>query len=299
MMAQPSITAPRAELDFYPPIQRSMLVFMALHPGGSDFYDCAFVCKPSNPAAMAGAWSLAKRKLIEHGSMERRAAGGWGLSEAFAQSDQIELLKATREGRAVIENLDKQRKGIPLMDEQISGSLYPHNATMRAELPKGDAGIEATIESMRAIVIHATGSPIMQSIAARLSARADRKDRLGQVRQVRDWARRVLLFKPDGFGQETLRIPEQLIADIAEAGKTSADCDDSAMLIASLLSILGLRTAFVIISTRPGGPFVHVFAAIVTPQDGLVAIDAQEGFAVGTHPPYAERRVFPIAPKRP
>lgn len=131
-------------------------------------------------------------------------------------------------------------------------------------------------------------------LAAKLAASAGQFDRPAQVRALYDWLVRSIVFKKDTFPTEHLRHPEQLIAEVAQDGRTAADCDDLAMLAAAVLRSLGFRAVFIVAARTDLGPWEHVLPGYI---DGgtLVPVDAQQRAPIGALPPVVRRiRVFPV-----
>lgn len=62
----------------------------------------------------------------------------------------------------------------------------------------------------------------------------------------------------DEFG-ETLISPLRMLREIKRFGRTSGDCDDVAMLAASLFAVMGFGVRFKAIGQTPRGWYSHVF----------------------------------------
>lgn len=96
-------------------------------------------------------------------------------------------------------------------------------------------------------------------------------------RAVYDYVRRAVDFRPDPPGLEILRGPDVLIEEFETFGRAEGDCDESAVLVASLLKALGQDAALILVTTAPTKPLHHVYAAAwvgerwftVDPQEGI------------------------------
>jgi transglutaminase-like putative cysteine protease len=95
--------------------------------------------------------------------------------------------------------------------------------------------------------------PIRQLAFAIIDHVRGHKNFGAQVRAIHSWVQTNIQYVRDVRGVETLATPTKTL----EFGK--GDCDDQAVLIASLLESIGHPTRFVAIRLQPFGPFVHVF----------------------------------------
>jgi hypothetical protein len=163
---------------------------------------------------------------------------------------------------------------------QLRAPQDQHGATLRLPVGAGDDQIANTIAAMRAIVHHATGDPIVLRAGQAIAASVRNRDGIGALVAVDEFLRKTINFKPDTFGDEVLRTPMQLLTEIRDApnGKTAADCDDVAMLGASLVNVLGRKAAFVTCSRAPGMSPCHVHYAVVVGNTvpHLIPFDPQE-----------------------
>lgn len=94
----------------------------------------------------------------------------------------------------------------------------------------------------------------------------------------RDFARAVDSFirlqmmivdEPD----ELLHAPEFLLRQIESQGRTFGDCDDAAMVVASLMTGIGIPVRFKAVNPSGDGSFSHVFAEWYDAGAGWVALD--------------------------
>lgn len=159
-------------------------------------------------------------------------------------------------------------------------------------LPGGDDAVIRTLEAMRELVAHELPNPLVQSLAAQVG------------RPGRTYANAIALFKlmrervrfnRDPARLEWLQRPSRLAAEIMVRGQAVGDCDDRAMLAASLALALGMRPAFVVIGTRADGPYEHVYYALWM---GEVArwqpFDPQEVAEPFREAPHERKLVYPL-----
>lgn len=176
-------------------------------------------------------------------------------------------------------------------------------------LPPGDAGTDCTIAAMKAVADHAAAtSARVKLLAQHLLTKAPAYAHWQGV-LLYDWLRANLTFSRDPAAIESVRSPDQLLAQIGRDGVARTDCANLATLAAAVGKRLGWRTAFITISRRPRpATMEHVFygrlfaspnqlpfcfGENVRPTD-LVPYDPQEGIEPGKMAsPIARLRVYP------
>ncbi len=154
-------------------------------------------------------------------------------------------------------------------------------------LPPGAAGTRATLDLMRRLVRQYKKSlPIRQlafAIIDRVRGRGH-KNFLAQIRAVHAYVRDNIQFVKDITGVETLATP------IKTLEHRKGDCDDQAVLLASLLESIGHPTRFVAVKTNPLGPYVHVY--VETKADSRwIPVETTERWPAGMGPPKVFRRM--------
>lgn len=159
-----------------------------------------------------------------------------------------------------------------------------HNRTMAVPLSgTADNETDQTVAAMIAYIFDSDRSGLVGRVAAGLAALCDQRDYQCQRRRVYDWMMRSVRFKKDLFGVENVRHPDQLIVEIANAGVTSADCDDVATLGAALVRAMGFPAVITVVARSPQGPFEHVyFGALIGGK--RIPMDPQERVPFGTDP---------------
>ena len=151
-------------------------------------------------------------------------------------------------------------------------------ATLRA-IPSGTAGTRATLDIMRQLVRRYKKSmPIRQLAFSIIDRVRGHKNFAAQVRAIHEYMVNNIQYVKDVNGVETLATPLKTL----EFRK--GDCDDQAVLIATLLESIGHPTRFVAIKMKPLGPFVHVYAETKIGKY-WVPLETTEKWPVGTAPP--------------
>jgi transglutaminase-like putative cysteine protease len=122
--------------------------------------------------------------------------------------------------------------------------------------------------------------PVLDA-AKRIIRSAGGKDRRAQSHAIGSWVRSSLRFVRDPYGVETIHTPLFMLDRIHSVGLFEADCDDYAVLSASLAKAVGLRTKFIILGfVSKGAPWAHVYTIAETPQ-GWVSFDHTFGVPAG------------------
>jgi transglutaminase-like putative cysteine protease len=132
-----------------------------------------------------------------------------------------------------------------------------------AWLPPGTPGSLATLQHMKALVNQGLADPVVIE-RARLVVRGEPpRDYDAHVFAIRLYLKEHVQFVSDPLGQETLATPRYLLDMIARHYVVQGDCDDAAILAATLAKAIGLRARFVILGfNTPGAPFTHVFTIV-------------------------------------
>lgn len=143
-------------------------------------------------------------------------------------------------------------------------------------LPDGRDGVRATLKRMAALVRQGRQSMAVRSMALQLVRQLRQKDYAGEVRAVHEFVRDRVRYVRDVRTVETLHTADHLLQS------RQGDCDDKAILAASLLESIGHRTRLVAV-----GPsrhrFVHVYAQVAHPgQPGKwITLETTEPWPVG------------------
>lgn len=142
-------------------------------------------------------------------------------------------------------------------------------------LPRGDAGVTATIAAMQAAVDwsvygdEASRALLEWALSRALAERPGDAD--GAVYW---WLRRWFRYLADPERVELLRLPSLLLPVVRGGGVARCDCDDRAIVGASLLEVARRRgltqrePVLVTVGRRPralGGRFEHVFYGSIGP----------------------------------
>lgn len=174
-----------------------------------------------------------------------------------------------------------------------TGRPWPYDRVARMELAGGDRGTRQTLDAMAVLVRDAATRPDVRTAAIRVIIRSGQPSPLLMLGRLFRYLETVVEFKADPKGQELIRHPSQLLAEITAAGVALGDCDDRAILGASMLRVVGLPVAFVVIGRDPWADMEHVYIAARV-GGRWIPLDPQELDEPGREVPHARRWLYPI-----
>jgi len=133
------------------------------------------------------------------------------------------------------------------------------------EIPEGPAGTLETLNAMAELVRGSLLDPITRETGLHLLTMWRPGDaRLG-VSRITRWVRQHMAYVNEPI--ETLHGPAWMLATIEAQGRVWGDCDDAAMLTATLGLSCGLAARLVAIRPPNTEDFVHVFSELGTVSD--------------------------------
>lgn len=156
--------------------------------------------------------------------------------------------------------------------------VFNHIEEMRGTvltLSDGPAGIFETLRLMRSIIDRAKLQPKMRARVAQLLTLVPQKDWLEEIGTLFDFAQNRIRYMSDIAGIETIAEPEQTI----QIG--AGDCDDKAVLLATMLEVAGYPTRLIATGYSYPGVFEHVYIAAMLPDGSFLPLDASEPHAPG------------------
>jgi len=155
-------------------------------------------------------------------------------------------------------------------------------------LPSGAKGTRATLRLMQRLVRTAMRDtrqfPILRRVTIQATRRLPQKDKRGELAALFDFVQNRIRYINDPRGIETLQTPLETL----QLG--AGDCDDKAMLLATLAELAGYATRFVAIGNDPER-FSHVYIEVKW-GDGWLPMDATEPHGPGWAPPGAFARMI-------
>ncbi len=94
------------------------------------------------------------------------------------------------------------------------------------------------------------------------------KDYLSEILAIRHAVATRVRYLNDPISTEWVKDPERLVEEIEAHGTTLADCDEIALLIATMLAQVGREVEFVTVGFGLPGSYTHVFVRVKEPKSG-------------------------------
>jgi len=182
----------------------------------------------------------------------------------------------------------------------MAGTAYVDPAVygqvLQIQLERGEAGIDQTAAAMIAMIHSGAASARVQDFARRRGL--DHRSQ-GVAPHLFELLKSHVRFRPDPKGVELLRHPDQLVTEIDAEGVAYGDCDDLAMLGASLCLAVGQDAALIVMAPPGSSVYQHTYFAHVTsmpgyPKGHLTMIDPQECEFLGMERPSSKRKAYPV-----
>lgn len=145
-----------------------------------------------------------------------------------------------------------------------------------AIIADGRKGTQQTLEMMKRFVRMGKRSPNVREAALSLIQSLPSKDWLNEIKVLHQYVRDNVRYTKDILGVETLQTADRTL-DLGQG-----DCDDKAVLLASLLESIGVPTRFKAVGFQPG-ILSHVYVQAKL-GNGWVSAEATENVPLGWEP---------------
>lgn len=109
-------------------------------------------------------------------------------------------------------------------------------------------------------------SMLVRSMLEQIVGRLWPKEYCGEILAVNNWVSEKVIYLNDPLHVELLKDPQRLCEEIQARGHARGDCDDIAVLIATLCLQLGRKARFVVAGFGEQGAYSHVFAQVQEPR---------------------------------
>ncbi len=107
------------------------------------------------------------------------------------------------------------------------------------------------------------------------------KEYCGEILAVNNWVAEKVTYLNDPLHVELLKDPQRLCEEVKFRGHARGDCDDIAVLIATLCLQLGRKSQFVVAGFGARGSYSHVFARVQEPRtEAWIVCDPVAGTGV-------------------
>jgi hypothetical protein len=170
------------------------------------------------------------------------------------------------------------------------------------KLPNGELGNLATVQFLVKLARKRAKHPVVRQLALNIIRHAGTKSMfyLDEARAIAQFVRDKMAYVKDIANVETVHDPLTMIDKITR-GTLAADCDDHAVLLASLLLSIGHRPIFRIVRYKAGSPsYNHIYVVEYTKNKGellnqrLVMDAIMKTKPIGFEVPHVDGRDFPV-----
>lgn len=155
-------------------------------------------------------------------------------------------------------------------------------AHLVSALPSGNAAALRTLKAMRILVRRCKTDLALRELAMQIVRPLAQRDYAAEIRALHAWVRDRIRYVRDIAGVETLHTPRRIV----EQGQ--GDCDDKALLLATLLESIGHKTRFAALGYGATPTHVLVEANI---GNGWIPLETTEPVAAGWYPDGIRSRI--------
>lgn len=124
-------------------------------------------------------------------------------------------------------------------------------------IPDGPAGIAATLQYMQAWARQYSTDPYIRATVRQIFNGVPAKNATAEVSSIQAFVKNTVRYTMDPEGVESLQTP----LDTLEY--KHGDCDDQALLVATLLLAAGYKPRFVVFAFDGPGEFAHVYTEVL------------------------------------
>lgn len=162
-------------------------------------------------------------------------------------------------------------------------SLAPGPPSQLLNIRSGDAGVTDTLRVMANLARQYKTDSLLRQTGARIVQVCPAKDDLCEIAALQSWVRSNIRYTGDVYETETIQTPLYTLQEMY------GDCDDQAVLLATLLLTVGFAAGYCALGVR-GGPFSHVMAVAIVrshneisyiPVETTLECDPKTGIPVG------------------
>lgn len=144
------------------------------------------------------------------------------------------------------------------MVEPIVARFFP--------IPDGREGIAQIVATLNQVKDSYARLPAIRAAALAIVGRVGDNNQAAQVTRLAAFVRAGMQYTKDPLDAEFVQTPDRLLLAIHDRGYASGDCDDSAVLFASLAQSLGIPCTIPAVKAPGSDAFDHVI--VVAQLDG-------------------------------
>lgn len=152
----------------------------------------------------------------------------------------------------------------------------PPTSTRMVTVPDGESGTRAALDAMAAYTTKYKTDWRIRALALDIIKNLPPKDYLGEITLIHRFVRDGIRYARDVRDVETVATPLETL----KSGQ--GDCDDKAVLLATLLESVGFETRFCAVGKVPG-QWCHVLTQALV-NGKWISLEATEPVSPGWHP---------------
>ena len=172
--------------------------------------------------------------------------------------------------------------------------------TKTIELPKDEAAKNRKVaEILKQMALQSRKSRLVRQFTISIIKKRgiSPKDYMGEIRALYEYVRDEVDYRRDATFLDTFVTPDRMVRDIL-FGNGAADCDDKALLLASMLLHIGQVPRFVLTNNVPGGSYNHIYVQVKNPKSGeWIGLETTEPVEMGWEAPTFKRGLINIIDK--
>lgn len=111
-------------------------------------------------------------------------------------------------------------------------------------------------------------SVLVRSVTEEVVGQLWPKDYLGEILAINAWVSEHIVYLNDPLHVEFVKDPQRLCEEVLARGYARGDCDDIAVLIATMGMQVGRDAELVVVGFGEPGQYSHVFARLLDPRSG-------------------------------
>ena len=159
----------------------------------------------------------------------------------------------------------------------------------RLSIPHGEAGTDATVRIMRAMIEDGKRDQVLRQLAEHIlrTYKVPRYQYVAELAALHDWVRRHVRYTKDPHEVEYIQTPNRLLET------RMGDCDDMSVLLGSLAEVIGHPVGIKVVSRDAGQNYHHVYP-VAEVNGREYGLDASVPFPFGFQSPEIKKeKVYP------
>lgn len=162
------------------------------------------------------------------------------------------------------------------------------------QLAGGDEGIYQTADHLVNLIRKYGNDFYVRQWAERILEPVDERDKMGEVRALFRFVKENIRYTRDMIDMEYVQEPGFILEKLERGETVRGDCDDSVVLLLSLLRSVGFMTQ-VKLTGYASTDYTHVYGEVFIDQEWVPVDTIVKNFAVGDEAPNPTRvKLYPV-----